>query len=806
MKKITFGLFMMILPFLGFAQVINEGFEGAAFPPTTPGNWAVLDNGVGTGINWALTTNPAQVNSGLQAAIIDRENIGAGNTSQDWLITPQIAVPANGQLRFFTRQTLVGNNGSTYEIRVSTNATQNNLGAYTVLQSWTETTLNTTYNVYEEKLVALPYAAGTPLYIAFVKLNTQPAGTTTGDRWLIDDVKVIQQCLDPTVLTVGAITPTSASLAWTNNGSATAWEVDVQTAGSPAPTGAGTAAPTNPFVYTGLTPGTAYRYYVRANCGGGNFSNWVGPFNFVTTPAGSICSSPITIGGLPYSHTSNTNIYGDEVDTPQGGGCAGGATNYLQGAEVFYTFTPTFTGNVSISMTPTGVSSSIYVYDNCGTVGTACLAGVADATANPRLIPLFAVTAGQDYIIVISSSTTPAAGIPYTLIIQQVNCTQPAALTAANIGTSTADLSWSNPSGATSWEVAIQPAGSPIPSGPGVTVGTNVNYPATGLTAATAYQYWVRADCGGGLFSAWSGPYLFNTAICNAVDRCDYVFRMTDSYGDGWNGARMEVRQNGVVVATIGSTFTTGAGPINITVPLCQNFPFELHWTVPGSFPNEVAVAVINNFGQTLYTKPALTGSAPSLLYTTAFNCATPACLPPTALTATAITTTTASLGWNGAGATMWDVYLVTTGTPAPNAATVPTYNDITTNPLVATGLLPLTAYQFYVRVVCSPTSDSVWAGPFSFTTLPTCPQPINLTVSTINMNDATLGWTETGTATAWNVYVLPTGSPAPTPATTPTYANVITNPFVATGLTAATGYQFYVMGVFLPTNPNFFF
>ena len=543
MKKIILGIFMMIFPFLGFAQ-ITEGFEGATFPPTTPGNWIVLDNGVGTTVSWTEETLLSRVNTGLKAAIIDRENVGAGNTSIDWLISPQITVGANSQLRFFTRQTLTGNNGSTYEIRVSTNATQNNLAAYAPVQNWTETTLNATFNIYEEKIVSLAaYPAGTQLYIAFVKSNTQPAGATTGDRWLIDDVKVVQQCLDPTILTVGAITPTTASLGWTNNGTATSWEVEVVPAAS-APTGVGVPAPTNPFVVGPLIPGTAYKYYVRANCGSGNFSQWVGPFNFLTTPAGSVCNAPITVATLPYSDTSNTNLYGDEVDVAQGASCGAGATNYQQGAEVFYSYTPTVSGNITISMTPTGVSSSLFVYNGCGNYPLNCIAGVANTNANPRVVTTLAVVAGQTYIIVISSSTTPAAGIPYTLIIQNVNCTAPAALAAANITTTSADLSWSNPSGATSWQVAVQPAGSPIPAGAGTTAGTNVNYPATGLTAATAYQYWVRADCGGGLFSAWSGPFLFNTATCDAADKCNYTFRMTESFGDGWNGARMEVRQN----------------------------------------------------------------------------------------------------------------------------------------------------------------------------------------------------------------------------------------------------------------------
>lgn len=810
MKKITLAFFMMILPFLGFAQTFNEGFEGATFPPTAVGNWITMDNGVGTAISWAETTDITRVNSGLKAAIMDRENVGAGNTSQDWLITHQFTVPANGQFRFYTRQTLVGNNGSTYELRVSTNPTQTNQAAFTTIQSWTETTLNAVFNVYEEKAVSLSAYAGQQVYVAFVKINTQPTGTTSGDRWLIDDVRLVQQCLDPTILTVGTITPTSAVLGWTNNGTATAWEVAVQTPGSGTPTGPGTAAGTNPFTATGLTPGTAYEYYVRANCGSGNFSNWVGPFNFNTTPAGSICSAPIVVGGLPYSHTANTNTYGDEVDTPQGAGCAGGATNYMQGAEVFYTFTPTFTGNVTINMTPTGNSSSIFVYNGCANVGVSCLAGVADATANPRNITL-PVTAGQTYVIVISSSTTPAAGIPYTLIIQQFTCTPPGGLTAANIGTTSADLSWTNPTGATAWEVAVQPAGSPIPAGAGSPATTNTNFPVTGLTAATAYQYWVRADCGGGIFSAWAGPFLFNTNVCEAAQRCNYTFRLTDSFGDGWNGARMEVRQNGVVVATLGATFTTGAGPVNIVVPLCETLPFELYWTVAGSFPSEVGISVINNFAQTLFTKPAGTGGASTTtpLYSTSFSCSTPACLPPTALTATTLTTTGATLGWNATatGATSWDIYVVPTGSPAPTAATVPTFPGVTTNPFVVNTLLPGTTYQFYVRSVCTATSSSIWAGPVAFTTLPTCAIPTALTVTGITPSSAVLNWTQPvnpggSLATSWQLIILPCGSPTPT-AATPGWITVNTRPYNALGLTPLSCYDYYVRAVCSATDSS---
>ncbi|RZJ69954.1 MAG: fibronectin type III domain-containing protein, partial [Flavobacterium sp.] len=255
----------------------------------------------------------------------------------------------------------------------------------------------------------------------------------------------------------------------------------------------------------------------------------------------------------------------------------------------------------------------------------------------------------------------------------------------------------------------------------GTTATTNTNYVATAtvdgtpLAAATAYQYYVRADCGNGTFSAWAGPYLFNTTICQPAQQCNYSFVMTDSFGDGWNGNTMTVRQNGITVATIGSTFTGGAGPVTVTVPLCNGIPFELFWNAGGSFATEVGVSIVNSFGQTLYTKAPGTGTQNSSLYTGLVDCLVPACLPPGNLTATNITDTSALLGWAGPATGNWDYYVVPAGQPAPTAAT-PGVNTLT-NGVTVSPLLPATNYQFYVRVVCTSTSSSTWAGPFSFTT-----------------------------------------------------------------------------------------
>lgn len=70
-----------------------------------------------------------------------------------------------------------------------------------------------------------------------------------------------------------------------------------------------------------------------------------------------------------------------------------------------------------------------------------------------------------------------------------------------------------------------------------------------------------------------------------------------------------------------------------------------------------------------------------------------------------------------------------------------------------------------------------------------TCFPPINLTASNITSDSAELGWTETGTASLWDIEYGISGF---TPTGTPTNSGV-SNPFVLTGLSSQTAYDFYV-------------
>jgi len=735
---------MLFLSLCAFAQpgLPLQGFEGTWTTQTGsgaggPAGWALVSEANGPTVWWIQgnggSAQPAF--EGTHSAFLDRENVAPGTFATDWLITPLIEMPANPQLHFYSRLFFNADQNTTFKIYVSnpvaeaddTVANQTNTANFGTPQvTWTELQLNPTQLAWQQKTVDLPATmAGSFRYIAFVMAGDN------GERWAIDNVSVTAKCFDPTTLAATNISMTTANLSWANPSGATSWEIELlpQTG---TPTGTGVVyngalpyvagAPANGAP---LTANTDYKYYVKALCSDGGESGWVGPFSFSTVALGESCAAPIVIGALPYSTTDNTSNYADNYEGVPGSTGCGTETleSYLSGNDVVYSYTATFTGVISINAPTINAEAGVFVYDDCADIGVSCIAGANSEWNQTSLsIPTLSVTQGQTYYFVVS--TVWAQTTPYTLVIQQVNCAPPVGLATTNIGQTSAELSWTNPSNATSWQIVVQAPAGGIPSGAGTTVTDNSNLTVTqtfagaNLVASTPYEYYVRADCGNGTFSAWAGPYLFNTTICEVANQCTYTFVLTDSFGDGWNGNTMTVSQNGITIATLGSTFTTGNGPVSIPVQVCNDLPIQLYWNAGGSFANEVGVSIQNSFSQTFYTKAPGTGLPNSVLYTGTVDCENPMCLAPTNLYVTNVTNTSADLGWAGQPTGTWEYYYAEAGSPAPTDADA---IATTTNPTTV-ALEEATNYVFYVRMVCSDTENSPWAGPFAFSS-DVCPE-----------------------------------------------------------------------------------
>ncbi|MFN3752599.1 choice-of-anchor J domain-containing protein [Flavobacterium sp.] len=791
MKKITLLILLTFFTISGYSQftpVTVEGFESTTGPDVgtnwtlATGNWAVFDNGVGTGQRWGINNtvaDPPIVYAGTNAAYINRETMNIGDISEDFLATPLVNIPSNGQLRFFTRSFASGNQGTIYQIRVApSSASQTNPAAYTVIQQWTEADLTTTFNIYEEKVVNIPAIYhNNQIYISFVKVhNQQVAGVAgSGDRWLVDNVSVLEQCLDPTTLAAGGITQTSANLSWANPSGATSWEIEVlPVAGTP--TGVGVIYNGFlPFVATAtatgtlFTPSTAYKYYVRARCSNGANSNWVGPFNFSTTSPGFSCAAPIVISALPYNTTDNTANYGDAAPlegTPGGAAGCGSANAYLNGNDVVYSYTAATTGVINVTMTPTATFSGIFAYASCANIGVNCLAGVANAGTTVRTFDL-PVTAGSTYYFVISTWAAPQT-TGYTLTIQAVNCPPPTTLAVNNLTQTSANLTWANPGGATSWEYDVQPVAAPIPAGAGIQTSSNTINPVIDLTVNTAYRFYVRSDCGNGTFSAWAGPFVFNTLCAtfpvpfqegfnsgSPTESCWTVLNLNND-ADAWDMNYAVNPFEGNQVAAINTDFNAGANNdwlISPQIVLTGNQRLKFHYRVQSTGePNDFRVMLSTNgptpadftttliplasynnitYVQRIVSLAGITGPVNIGWHVPAGGLDgwrlyidnviiedLPTCPEPTLVSSSNVLSTSATITWvNGNTETAWQVLALPCGSPAPTAASTGFIDVTTGSPYTLTGLSPTTCYDVYVRAVCAGNDISPWTGPATFTT-----------------------------------------------------------------------------------------
>jgi uncharacterized repeat protein (TIGR01451 family) len=178
MKKIYYYIVLLFVSFSN-AQTLIEDFENGI-----PSTWAVFESGTGITNNWTATTLPTLVCQGNSSAYMLRENVASG-MAIDWLVSPLISVPANGDLSFVAKTLQAGVQGNNFSVKVSTTS-QTDVNSFTTLVAWDEASLTTTNNVCQEKMVNLNAFAGQSVYIAFVMENDN------GDRWIVDNIRMHQ--------------------------------------------------------------------------------------------------------------------------------------------------------------------------------------------------------------------------------------------------------------------------------------------------------------------------------------------------------------------------------------------------------------------------------------------------------------------------------------------------------------------------------------------------------------------------------------------------------------------------------------
>lgn len=762
MKKITLLILTLLFSLAGYSQFPTpgtEGFEGTTGPdlaaPTTPspwtlgtgatGNqWAVFDNGVGLGQRWGINNSvatPPIVYAGTNAAYINRENIGLGNTSEDYLATPLITVPTNGQVRFFARTFSNGNTGTLYQVKVaSVGSTQNAPASYTtLLAEYTEDQLTldpdgvqNAFNVYTEKVIDFPASMiGQQVYVAFVMKFTQTTTGISGDRWLLDNVRISQKCLAPTGLTATGVLYNQATLSWANPSGATSWEIEIVPVAA-APTGVGTIYNgTLPYIATGLTPNTPYKYYVRALCGDGINSTWAGPTTFTTPIAPPICGGNYLDAGLVagnYSNNTDSTITICPVTPGDVVTVTFTSFNTEANADGMYVFNGnTIAAPIIASTNPAGTVPGGLAGSYWGTT----IPGPF-TSSSPDGCLTFRFRSGAS-VVASGWAANITCGLP-------PSCSKPISVTRSAVTATSVNLGWTNTNAATSWHVLALPCGSPAPTAAstGWVIATTNPYVLTGLSADTCYDFYIRAACSPTDFSEWTTPVSATTLIVPPA--CGGTF--SDTGGSSANYANNSnsivticpITPGDVVTVTFTSfnTQATADGLYifngnSITAPLISS------GNPAGTVPGGLAGAYWGTANPGSFTSTSADGcltfrfrsgaSVNAAGWTSNVTCAPPpTCPKPQSILTSAVTYNSATVAWTETGtATAWQVLALPCGSPFPTASATG-WVSTTANPYVLTGLNSETCYDIYVRSACSVSDISTWAGPKSITTLITPP------------------------------------------------------------------------------------
>jgi hypothetical protein len=236
---------------------------------------------------------------------------------------------------------------------------------------------------------------------------------------------------------------------------------------------------------------------------------------------------------------------------------------------------------------------------------------------------------------------------------------------------------------------------------------TNSSFTLTGLTSNTCYDIILIADCGGNGTSDTLGPIPFCTNSCDSTDVCSYTMSMYDTYGDGWNGATVDLYYNGVYGETFGSAFTTGDSLI-VDIDICAGTEIAVVNGAQGSYPSEVYYTLSDASGSQNVSVSAGNFNV-GAVDTVMANCITPSCPTPSSLGVANMGSTFADISWTGGSGSFVFHYTALGSTN--------TMMGTSTSAMASmTGLQPVTTYNFDVAEVCAAGDTSLRMN-YQFTT-----------------------------------------------------------------------------------------
>ena len=336
-------------------------------------------------------------------------------------------------------------------------------------------------------------------------------------------------CRKPTNLAITNVDGNNVTLSWTENGTATAWQIayglftndnDYTVVD----------ATTNPFTVTNLGLGE-WHFFVRSNCAANDQSDWLGSVSQTfgyCTPAPVSCDNNGIIGVTfgnditvnDNNYTTSTTRYQNHSDMI--GDLFAGAVS-----EVSITYDAGYTYGTKVWID----FNNDFDFDDDGEL---VYTGLSTNSRPTTLVATFTIPVNTplgDYRMRIGGTDNDSGPDPcytgsygclrdYTVrVVAAPSCFKPNSLTASGITATTANLTWVEAGLSTQWEVKYGPTGFNIAEGEGVSmiVNTTPTLNLEYLDMGVAYDVYVRAICDPEGPTEWHGPVSFTTQYISCL-------------------------------------------------------------------------------------------------------------------------------------------------------------------------------------------------------------------------------------------------------------------------------------------------
>ena len=384
-----------------------------------------------------------------------------------------------------------------------------------------------------------------------VKVKGLCDGGVESDESAVVSFTTLEGCMVPTALAVAPenITTTTAVVGWTNGYSTDdAWEINYRVSGAAEWTVVN--ATTNPHTLTGLAANTAYEVRMRTYCGTEGYSDWSATVSF-RTACGVVSTYPWmdnfdsysgtvsgTTNNLPscwsYINTCTYNSYKGYPVVYNGSSYSRSGNNHLR----FYSYYSSYTAydpqnQYAILPQMSGLAGKqitmwIKGYNASSTVKVGLMSDPADAatfveleeqygrtmsTSYQEFLYLVPGDATAGYVAVMieaasSSRTTNSVYIDDITIEEAPACRTPQSIAFSNVERLGFTATWEAHPLATANDyqvvastTALDAAG--LAAAEKTAVNGATTYTFTGMERETEYHVYVRANCGGDVYSDW---------------------------------------------------------------------------------------------------------------------------------------------------------------------------------------------------------------------------------------------------------------------------------------------------------------